>query len=74
MRPDKLMQWLNVAETMNNNFSSKSKEAQLKKRGCKERLFLMTKKYKEDNKRALKRCEYVHVHMVGHKCVFSIIT
>ena len=44
MGPDKLMQWLDVAETMNNNFSSKSKEAQLKKRGCKERLFLMTKK------------------------------
>jgi len=54
-RPHKPVDWLDVAETLNTSFSTEAKPVQLKGRGCRERMDLLLKKYKEDDKKALKR-------------------
>ena len=56
VRPEKPIQWLDVADSLNKIFTFESQDIQLKGGGCKEKLFLLTKKYKEDDRRALKRC------------------
>ena len=55
MRPEKPLQWLEIAEVLNLKFTTESREVQLKGRGCKERLFLLIKKYNDEDVRSLKR-------------------
>ena len=55
VRPQKLLEWLEVAEALNDTFSTESNEVHLKGRGCKERLHLLSKKYDSEDKRSLKR-------------------
>ena len=53
-RPQKPADWINLAEALGKSFSTEN-PVQLKGRGCKERLDLLLKKYKDDDKKALKR-------------------
>lgn len=54
-RPHKPVGWSDVAEDLNASFSTEDKPVQLKGRGCRERMDLLLKKYKDDDKKALKR-------------------
>ena len=54
-RPEKPLEWLEIADSLNTQFSADAKEVSLKGRGCKERLQLLLKKYKDEDKKALKR-------------------
>ena len=54
-RPHKPLDWSDVAEDLNASFSTDNKPVQLKGRGCRERMDLLLKKYKDDDKKALKR-------------------
>ena len=51
-RPQKPQEWEEVASVLNELFCC---DVKLKGRGCKERLQLLVKKYKEEDARALKR-------------------
>ena len=53
-RPQKPADRINLAEALSKSFSTEN-HVQLKGRGCKERLDLLLKKYKDDDKKALKR-------------------
>lgn len=54
-RPGKsLAEWLSVADTLNKQFSTASKDIALKGRGCKERIALLVKKFNAEDKRSLK--------------------
>ena len=55
MRPSKLPEWESVATKLSIQFSTDEKPVQLKRRGCRERLELLLKKYQEDGKKALKK-------------------
>ena len=67
VRPEKSIQWLDVSESLNKQFTSTSRDVQHMGKGCKERLFLLIKKYKEEDGRGLKRC-VGGVYM--HACIF----
>lgn len=54
-RPNKPADWADLAEALNSAFSTEEKPVQLKGRGCKDRLDLLLKKYKDEDKKALKR-------------------
>ena len=54
-RPQKPADWIDLAEARSRSFSTEEKPVQLKGRGCKERMDLLLKKYKDDDKKALKR-------------------
>jgi len=53
-QPHKPIGWSDVAEDLNASFSTEDKPVQLKGGGCRERMDLL-KKYKDDDKKALKR-------------------
>ena len=76
LRPDKTQQWQEVADSLNKLFSTSAKATQLKGRGCKERLFLLLKKYKEEDVRSLKRFDYFVSHenkLLNVWCVRSCV-
>ena len=52
VRPHKQSEWLEVAETLNEALGIGD---QLKGKGCKDRLVLLSKKYADEDKRSLKR-------------------
>ena len=54
-RPHKPVDWSHVAEDLNPLFYTEDKPVQLKGRGCRERMDLLLKKYKDDDKKYLKR-------------------
>ena len=56
-RPTKPGDWEEVATALNAAFSTPQKEVRLKGRGCRERMELLVKKYKEEDARALKRLD-----------------
>lgn len=72
IRPRRPIEWLKIAEILNDLFSSDSKPVLLKGRGCKERIQLLLKKYDEEDKRALKRCvcpcSSLFIHVSVCKC------
>ena len=53
-RPHKPADWNDLVKTLNTSFSTKEKPVQLKGRGCRERMELLLKKYKDDDKKVLK--------------------
>ena len=53
IRPSKPLQWLEVAENLNRRFSTEAKECNLKGRGCRDRVKLLVRKYKQDDRRSL---------------------
>lgn len=55
IRPEKPLEWLEIADSLNALFSTDAKEVSLKGRGCKERLQLLLKKYIDEDKKSLKR-------------------
>ena len=54
-RPEKTLEWMSVADTLNEQFSTPSKDVNLKGRSCKDRISLLVKKFKAEDKRSLKR-------------------
>ena len=54
-RPDKPADWIALAEALCNAFSIDEKPFQVKGRGCRDRMDLLLKKYKDEDKKALKR-------------------
>ena len=54
-RPHKPADWVDIADTLAKAFSTEEKQVSLKGRGCKERMDLLLKKYREEDKRSLKR-------------------
>ena len=54
-RPEKPADWIALAEALNNAFSSEEKPFLVKGRGCRDRMDLLLKKYKDEDKKALKR-------------------
>ena len=54
-RPQKPANWIDLVEVLSKSFSTEDKPVQLKGRGCKERMDLLIKKYKDDDKKSLKR-------------------
>jgi len=57
-RPHKLVGWSDVAEDLNASFSTEDKPVHLKGRGCRERMDLLLKKCKDDDK--VCRCTHEH--------------
>ena len=55
-RPLKPVDWDEIASTLTSSFSTDDKPMVLKGRGCKDRLDLLLKKYKDEDNKALKRC------------------
>lgn len=53
--PVKPKEWEEVAATLSILFTSENSPVQLKGRGCRERGELLIKKYKSDDRKALKR-------------------
>ena len=54
-RPQKPVDWMVVAEVLSQAFTTEEKPVHLKGRGCKERMDLLLRKYKDEDKKALKR-------------------
>ena len=54
-RPTKHSDWEEVATTLSAAFSTPQKQVSLKGRGCRERMELLVRKYREEDSRALKR-------------------
>lgn len=54
-RPDKPSDWESIACTLSELFSTEEKPVALKGRGCRERMELLTKKYREEDNKSLKR-------------------
>lgn len=50
--PKTPQEWVEIANTLSNEFSTDEKEIELKGRGCRERLL---EKYQQDDKKSLKR-------------------
>ena len=66
-RPQKLQDWDEIAVTLSAAFSSDEKPVQLKARGCRERMDLLLKKYKDEDIKSLKSkqmCSLSCVHVV----------
>ena len=55
VRPTKPADWEAVAKTLSASFSTEGNEVSLKGRGCKERMDLLMRKYKQEDTKALKR-------------------
>ena len=58
IRPDKMVQWLEIAHNLNRRFSEAAgskDETSLTGRGCRDRHKLLIKKYKQEDTRSLKR-------------------
>ena len=54
--PNKPVDWAQISEALNQSFLlSLDKPVLLKGRGCKERMDLLLKKYRDEDRRALKR-------------------
>ena len=54
-RPQKPADWMDIADALSKSFSTEEKPVQLKGRGCREWMDLLLKKYRDDDKKALKR-------------------
>ena len=54
-RPQKPQDWDAIADTLSNDFSTENKVVQLKSRACRDRLYLLIMKYREENQRSLHR-------------------
>ena len=54
-RPQKPSDWIELAEALNNLFTNEEKPLLVKGRGCRDRIDLLLKKYKDQDKKALKR-------------------
>ena len=54
-RPQNPANWIDLAEALSKSFSTEEEPMQLKGRGCKERMDMLLQKYKDDDKKALKR-------------------
>ena len=55
LRPEKPVDWDTIACTLSSTFSSEDKPVVLKGRGCRERLELLLKKFRDEDRKALKR-------------------
>ena len=55
VRPKKPLKWLEIADSLSALFSSDAKEVSFKGKGCKERLQLLLRKNRDEDKKALKR-------------------
>ena len=55
VRPNKLTDWEAIAKTLTSLFSTTDKRVSLKGRGCKDRMDLLLRKYKEEDSKLLKR-------------------
>ena len=54
-RPEKPQDWIEVAEKMNGQFTTDDKPVLLKGRGCRERMDLLLKKFKDEDSKSLKK-------------------
>ena len=54
-RPNKPSDWESIACTLSQLFSTEEKPVALKGRGCRERMELLIKKYREEDNKSLKR-------------------
>ena len=54
-RPHRPADWDAIANTLSHAFSTAEKPVQLKGRGCRERMELLLRKFKEDDANALKK-------------------
>ena len=54
-RPEKISEWEAIAECINDMFSTEETELDVRGRGCRERLQLLIKKYKKEDRKSLKR-------------------
>ena len=54
-RPIKPSDWETIAQVLTNEFKTEDKPVQLTGRACRERIDRIMQKYKEDDKRALKK-------------------
>ena len=54
-RPMKSDDWEDIAEFLSNLFTTENNPVQIKGRGCRERSELLVKKYKSEERKALKR-------------------
>ena len=54
-RPQKPVDWDAIAGTLSSAFSTEEKPVELKGRGCRERMDLLLRKYKDEDAKALKR-------------------
>ena len=55
VRPNKLTDWEAIAKTLTSLFSTTDKHVSLKGRGCKDRMDLLLRKYREEDSKSLKR-------------------
>ena len=54
-RPEKPVDWIEITDILNTTFSTEEKPVLLKGRGCKDRLDLLLKKYKDEESKSLKK-------------------
>ena len=54
-RPDRLEQWQTIADRLNKAFSTEEFEMDVRGRGCRERLNLLVRKYREEDRKSLRR-------------------
>ena len=54
-RPEKSLQWQKIADRINDAFSTEENMVDVRGRGCKERLTLLVRKYKDEDRKSLKR-------------------
>ena len=54
-RPTRPQDWDEIAQALSEAFSTQEKPVQLKGRGCRERMDLLLKKYKDNDAKALKK-------------------
>ena len=54
-RPERLEQWQTIANLLNKAFSTEKFEMDVRGRGCRERLNLLVRKYREEDRKSLRR-------------------
>ena len=54
-RPEKPVGWIEIADILNSMFNTDEKPVLLKGRGCKDRMDLLLKKYKDEDSKSLKK-------------------
>ena len=54
-RPEKPVGWIEIADILNFMFNTDEKPVLLKGRGCKDRMDLLLKKYKDEDSKSLKK-------------------